>query len=294
MDEQTRLGIIRQAFARRLTFVTRVDDPRIEAAFASVHREDFLDPGPWLTVLWPRTGTDKYIATPSADPAWLYMDCIFAILPERHLNNGAPSLHARLISEACIKDGDHVVHVGPGTGYYTAIMAHLVGPSGRVTAIEFDRGLAERARQNLASLRNVSVVQGDGAAVPFDAADLIYVNAGATHPADAWLDGLKEGGRLVLPLTASQGFRNADPSLPIERRGAVFRIERQSGDYLARWLSPVAIIPCEGARNPDSEAALEAALQKGGWERVTRLYRKEDVPEDRCWLRTPGWALAYH
>jgi protein-L-isoaspartate(D-aspartate) O-methyltransferase len=294
MDDQTRLGVIRQAFARRLTFVTRVDDPRIEAAFASVRREDFLDPGPWLTVLWPRTGSDKYITTPSADPAWLYMDCIFAILPERHLNNGAPSLHARLIAEACIKDGDHVVHVGSGTGYYTAIMAHLAGPSGRLTAIEFDRGLAERARQNLASLRNVSVVQGDGAAVPFDAADVIYVNAGATHPADAWLDGLKEGGRLVLPLTASQGFRNADPSLPIERRGAVFRIEQQSGDYLARWLSPVAIIPCEGARKPDSEAALEAALQKGGWERVTRLYRKGDVPEDRCWLRAPGWTLAYH
>jgi protein-L-isoaspartate(D-aspartate) O-methyltransferase len=163
------------------------------------------------------------------------MDCIFAILPERHLNNGAPSLHAKLISEASIKEGDHVVHVGPGTGYYTAIMAHLACPSGRVTAIEFDPALAERARQNLASLRNVSVAQGDGAAVPFDAADVIYVNAGATHPADAWLDGLKEGGRLVLPLTASQGFGNADPNLPIERRGA--RIpHRAAGSGLPRAL----------------------------------------------------------
>jgi protein-L-isoaspartate(D-aspartate) O-methyltransferase len=244
-------------------------------------------------VLWPRTRSDEYIATPSADPAWLYMDCIFAILPERHVNNGAPSLHAKLIFEASVKEGDHVVHVGPGTGYYTAIMASLAGPSGRVTAIEFDPALAERARQNLASLPNVSVVRGDGGAVPFDAADVIYVNAGATRPAEAWLDGLKEGGRLIIPLTSDRGFRNNVPPVPIERRGAVFRIERRAPDYLARWVSPVAIIPCEGARDPVSEAALDTALQNGGWERVTRLYRNEEIPDDRCWLRVPGWSLAY-
>jgi protein-L-isoaspartate(D-aspartate) O-methyltransferase len=293
MDEETRLAIIRRAFAQRLSFVWGIDDARVETAFASVRREDFLGPGPWQTVLWPRTRSDAYVATPDADPAWLYMDCIFAILPERHINNGSPSLHAKLLAEASIKGGGHVVHVGPGTGYYTAIMAHLAGPSGKVTAIEFDPGLAQRARQNLASLPNVRVVQGDGAAMPFDAADVIYVNAGATHPADAWLDGLKEGGRLILPLTASQGFRNADPSLPIERRGAVFRIERQPTGYLARWISPVAIIPCEGMRDAACEAALATALRNGGWERVTRLYRNEEIPDERSWLKAPGWTLAH-
>jgi protein-L-isoaspartate(D-aspartate) O-methyltransferase len=291
MDEQTRLAVIRHAFAQRLSFVTGIDDPRVEAAFAAVPREDFLDPGPWRTVLWPRTGSDAYILTPSADPAWLYMDCIFAILPERHLNNGQPSLHARLIGQASIKEGDHVVHVGSGTGYYSAIMAHLAGPAGRVTAIEYDPALAERTRRNLASLPNVTVLQGDGATVPFDAADVIYVNAGATHPADAWLDGLKEGGRLLLPLTTDKGF--SGPPSPIERRGAVFRIERQAAGYLARWVSPVAIIPCESTRDPTCEAALAAALGNCGWERVTRLYRNEEIPEDRCWLKAPGWTLAY-
>jgi protein-L-isoaspartate(D-aspartate) O-methyltransferase len=186
------------------------------------------------------------------------------------------------------------VHVGPGTGYYTAIMAHLAGPTGKVTAIEFDAVLAERARHNLASLPNVCVLQGDGCTVPFDAADVVYVNAGATRPAEPWLDGLKDGGRLIIPLTSDRGFRHNVPPVPIEKRGAVFRVERQSAGYLARWISPVAIIPCEGAREPASEAALDAALQKGGWERVTRLYRNEEVPEDRGWLRAPGWTLAYH
>jgi protein-L-isoaspartate(D-aspartate) O-methyltransferase len=221
------------------------------------------------------------------------MDCIFAILPDRHLNNGQPSLHAKLMAEASIGEGEHVVHVGPGTGYYTAIMAHLAGPSGKVTAVEFDPALAERARRNLAPWPNVSVVNGDGGATPFEPADVIYVNAGATRPAESWLDGLKDGGRLVLPLTTDKGFRSNHPPGPIDRRGAVFRIDRQGQGYHARWLSPVAIIPCEGAREPASEAALAAALAKGGWERVTRFYRSEDIPDDRCWLRAPGWCLAY-
>ena len=32
---------------------------------------------------------------------------------------------------------------------------------------------------------------------------------------------------------------------------------------------------------------------KGGWERVTRLYRRGDVPDEQCWLKAPDWALAY-
>ena len=33
------------------------------------------------------------------------------------------------------------------------------------------------------------------------------------------------------------------------------------------------------------ERALAAAFDKGGAERVTRLYRRDDLPEDQCWLR---------
>jgi protein-L-isoaspartate(D-aspartate) O-methyltransferase len=232
-----------------------------------------------------------YVPTPSADPAYLYLDHVVGILPQRHLNNGQPSLHAKLLAHAGLREGDHAVHVGPGTGYYTAIMAHLVGSSGRVTAIELDPGLAERARGNLASHPNVSVICSNGAVTPVDIADVIYVNAGATRPADVWLDGLSEGGRLILSLTTNRGFTHNHPPVPIERRGAVFRIERRSSEFLARWISAVAIFPCEGARDPLSEAALAEAFEKGGWQEVTRLWRGGDVPEDRCWLRAPGWCL---
>jgi protein-L-isoaspartate(D-aspartate) O-methyltransferase len=171
-------------------------------------------------------------------------------------------------------------------------MAHLVGPSGRVTAIEFAPDLAARANANLASYANVSVIEGDGSTVPFDPADVIYVNAGATRPADCWLDRLNDGGRLILPLTTDKGFTSDWSN--ILHHGAVFLITRKAEEFRAEWISPVAIYPCEGMRDAESERALAAAFaKKGEWIRVTRLYRTGDLPEERCWLRAPDWCLAY-
>ena len=46
-------------------------------------------------------------------------------------------------------------------------------------------------------------------------------------------------------------------------------------------------------RDEASEQALAAAFDNGGAERVTRLYRRDELPEDQCWLRALGWCLAY-
>jgi protein-L-isoaspartate(D-aspartate) O-methyltransferase len=108
--------------------------------------------------------------TPSADPVYLYIKGVIGILPERNLNNGEPSLHAALIASAAPQPGEHVVHIGAGVGYYTAIMAELVGASGRVTAIELDAGLAARATTNFAMAPKVRVIEGDGTRVAFDPA----------------------------------------------------------------------------------------------------------------------------
>jgi protein-L-isoaspartate(D-aspartate) O-methyltransferase len=284
--EPGELEIVRRAYAKQVMAAAGIADARVEAAFAAVRREHFLGPGPWPILRW-RGASPDYVTTPSADPVYLYTNDVIGILPERHLNNGQPSLHAALIASAAPQPGEHIVHVGAGVGYYTAIMAELVRPSGTMTAIEFDPGLAKRAAANFSHEPNVRVVQGDGARVPFDPADVIYVNAGATHPAASWLDGLNEGGRLVLPLTAT-AFPNGDI-----RRGAVFRIERRGGEFLARWLSGVAIFSCEGARDPESEMALSAAFTVERWREVTRLYRRDDLPAEQCWLRAPGWCLTY-
>ena len=288
-DREAELAIIRRTYAKHVLTNEEVDDARVEAAFATVRREHFLGPGPWLMPRWSR----RYVPTPSDDPVYLYQDALVGIVPERDLNNGQPSLHAMLIAAAASRPGQHVVHIGAGVGYYTAILAHMVGESGRVTAIEFDSGLAERVAANFAGQPNVCALPGDGAQIEFDAADVIYVNAGATRPADIWLDRLNDGGRLILPLTSDKGFGENPENIPIQRRGAVLRIKRRGNEFLAKWISAVAIFPCEGARDAESEQALAAAFEKGGWERVTRLYRRGDLPDEQCWLKGPDWALAY-
>ena len=136
------------------------------------------------------------------------------------------------------------------------------------------------------------MVQGDGSTLAFDPADTIYVNAGATRPADIWLDRLHDGGRLILPLTTDLGFTSSDWS-NMHLRGAVFLVTRAEEEFKARWISPVAIFPCEGMRDEESEKALVAAFENGQQKRVMQLYRTDEVPASQCWVRGLGWCLAY-
>ncbi len=138
MNRDGELEIIRRAYAKQVLAEARIDDIRLEDAFADIRREDFLGPGPWLAVSW----RDDYVRTPSADPVYLYTDNVFGLIPAGHINNGQPSGHARWIAAASITEGDDVVHVGAGTGYYTAILAQLAGASGTVRAVEIGPELA--------------------------------------------------------------------------------------------------------------------------------------------------------
>lgn len=286
MFDATELAVLRRAYARQVTFLGEVDCPALEDAYANVPREAYLGRGPWPIFRWP----GGYLSTPDGDPAWLYSDVLVGIVPERGLNNGQPSAHATWIAAAAPKPGEHVVHIGVGVGYYSAIMAHMVGPSGSLTAIEFDPDLAARAAANLAHLPGGRVLQGDGSVMPFEPADVIYVNAGATRPAETWLAGLKDGGRLILPLTTRQNFQLWDMRRP---SGAVFRITRRGGDFEADFVGPIVVFPCEGLRDEASEGALAAAFEKGGFQDVKRLRRAVDVPDEDCWVKAPGWSLAY-
>jgi protein-L-isoaspartate(D-aspartate) O-methyltransferase len=292
-DQATAPATVRRTYAKHVLAAAGVSDARLEDALAAIPREAFLGPGPWPILRWMRLvnpGLVRYVLTPDADPVYLYTDDLVGILPARGINNGQPSFHAWLMAKCKPAVGEHVVHVGAGLGYYSAILAHLVGTAGRVTAIEIDCGLATRAAKNLDACSRARVIHGDGAAVTFGSADVIYVNAGTTKPAEAWLDGLEDGGRLVLPLTIGTSLKS--PGLH-GSHGGVFLIERHGSEFHAQWIAPVAITPSVGSRDPDAEAALAIAFSKGGWDRVTRLYRSDVIDEDRCWVKGAGWCLAY-
>jgi protein-L-isoaspartate(D-aspartate) O-methyltransferase len=99
-------------------------------------------------------------------------------------------------------------------------------------------------------------------------------------------------------LTTNNNFPSAgmgafDPKR-LMSSGAYFQIQRRGTEFDARAVMTTAIIPCVSARDPDSEAALAAALQKStDWARVKRLVRGGTVPEEQCWLRGEGWCLTY-
>jgi protein-L-isoaspartate(D-aspartate) O-methyltransferase len=169
--------------------------------------------------------------------------------------------------------------------------AHRERYSGKVTAIEFEPELAARAKANLTPYRNVSVVQEDGSSVAFDAPMILCERW--SNPTGGDLAGpAHDGGRLVLPLTTDLEFTSSNWS-NMHLRGAVFLVTRKGEEFRAQWISPVAIFPCEGMRDAESEKALAAAFDSGEHKRVTRLYPDDELPTEECWIRGPGWCLAY-
>lgn len=112
-----------------------------------------------------------------------------------------PSLSARMIQALGLTGGEHILEVGTGYGYQTALLARLAS---FVTSIERWAELADQARQNLAAqgIDNVHVVDGDGtegvpAAAPYDA---ILVSAAFPQVPEALVGQLRVSGRLVQPI----------------------------------------------------------------------------------------------
>ena len=222
----------------------------------------------------------EYWTTADADPRAVYHDVLIALDEGRKINNGQPSLWAFLLDQLDIAAGEQVLHLGCGTGYYTAVLAELVGPRGKITAIEIDPDLAEKARTALEPWPQIRVDNADGSNLSFEPADLIIASAGATHPLTSWLNALKPGGRLLFPMTAS-------------RRGGMLLVTRAVEEsFAARFLCQVGFIDFSGARDPDTGRRLAAALARD-WGKAVRSLRRDSHAEGRtCWLHGEGWCLS--
>ena len=272
MDELT---AIRHRYARMVLAAAGSSDQALEQAFATVPRERFVGTRPWLI-----EGPLGFVTVSGDDPSVLYGDILVSLSAPRGINNGQPSLHARCLAALRVQPGETVVHVGAGTGYYTAILAALVGPVGWVHAYEIESDLAAIAESNLAAWPHVAVHAASACEGALPAADVVYVNAGATHPLDAWLDALVPGGRLLFPLTSDDGVGSM---LLVTHFGA--------GHYAARFMCRVSFIPCQGARSPRDAQAIAAAFGKGKMSTVQSL-RRHTPPDGTAWCVGTGWWLS--
>jgi len=254
---------------------------RLKHAFASTPRERFIGIGPWKVF-----AGGNYVETPTDDPAFLYQDVVVALAPERRINNGEPSLHAISLAALNVKQGEKVLHVGAGTGYYTALLARLTGETGTVVAYEVEHDLAQNAIRNLSDLSNVTVQERSGSEAPLPACDAIYVNAGATAPLDVWLDALRLHGRLLFPLTPADGPGGMPGA------GGMILVTRTGTDHFdARFVCAAMFVPCFGARDEETAQKLSAAFKRGDSNNV-RTLRRNSKPDDSCWCAGNGWWLS--
>ena len=284
----TTLDLRRQFFAEELEAVCRLRSPQLVKAFAMVPREQFLGPGPWIVL-----AENPYMAaatsfggtglreTPDADPGRVYHNIAVAIDPARQLFNGQPGTLAVWLDTLDLASGARVLHVGAGLGYYTAIIAQAVGESGRVIAFEIDAALAAAAARNLASLPWVDLRCGDSSQVAGETFDAIVVNAGVTHPLDAWLNALAPGGRMLLPITAAMPAMGSTLG-----KGLVFLLTRTDDAIGARVMTMVAVYSAIGLRDERLNADLGKAMMGGpaAWQAVKRLRRDAHDREASCWL----------
>ncbi|HEX4081248.1 MAG TPA: methyltransferase domain-containing protein [Rhizomicrobium sp.] len=281
----------RKWFTEDLRVAAGVRSRAVMDAFATVPRERFIGPAPWRVGLrLMKMGANPFVYETFAgdDPRVLYHDLVVALDEEKEINNGQPSLWARIFDDVDPRPGERLLHIGCGTGYYSAILAETVGEDGSVFAVDVNTALIHRARAALSPWRNVTAVCGDGAKLDGKSYDLIVVSAGLTHPLGAWLDGLTPDGRLVFPLTAGRpGVHHGS--------GAMLLVSRASAaTFAARFLGPAGFIHFEGGRDQTANERFIEALRTrpNGAGDVRSLRRDSHDVTETCWVHCDGYCLS--
>lgn len=118
-----------------------------------------------------------------------------------------PSTVAFMLELCQPKEGEVVLDVGSGSGWTVALLAQIVGPSGRVYGVERINELKEFGEQNaekygLVSSGRATFICGDGSkGLPeFAPYDIIHVGAAAGAIPEPLLKQLRIGGRLIIPV----------------------------------------------------------------------------------------------
>ena len=156
----------------------------VESALKAVPREHFA---PWL------------------DDRKVYANAASAVPDIKGTSSiSAPNIVSLMLETLELEKGQRVLEVGTGTGYNTALLAELVGKHGKVTSLDVEAELVQRAQEKLAALGYEQTElyvkdggEGHAANAPYDR---IIVTASVWDIAPAWKEQLAYGGSILTPL----------------------------------------------------------------------------------------------
>ena len=169
---------------------------RLIDAYAKVAREDFLLPPPWGVIInLPGRRGQVHM---TSDPKDLYHDRLVQLDPTQRINNGQPSLWAAAFDRLLLHEPRTLLHLGCGSGYYTAILAALVP----ATQLYFYDTVERLQAHALRAFDANDAVEPDD---QVSAVDAVVCSFGRSLIDAKLLQRWRDGGVLMTPLTDSQG-----------------------------------------------------------------------------------------
>lgn len=214
MSEDERDAAAQERLERTARFILElrgqgVRDRRVLAAIERVPREIFVEPA---------------LQTHAYEDRALPIDCGQTI--------SQPYVVAYMTEQLGPDDRMKVLEIGTGSGYQTAVLAHLFR---RVYSIERYRTLAKLAEERLGrlGLSNISVMLGDGIEgwTPQAPFDRIIVTAAAETIPRSLVDQLKDDGRMIIPVGPVGGVQR------------LVRVERGANGVTETPLVQVRFVP---------------------------------------------------
>ena len=219
-------------------------------AFRAVPRETFVDQFTVMDQEGTRTQHDLKRDREAA-LATVYSDAVLLTqldgdgIPTS--SSTAPSLMALMLEHLEARPGHHVLEVGTGTGYNSALLSHALGDD-NVTTIDVDRYLTDTASAALAEAGyRPTVVCGNGAnGVPERAPfDRIIATCGVDRVPAAWLGQLAPGGAILVNVS----------------KGIALLSKQPDGSVSGRFLSGAGFMPLRAetdAARLDARAVIDA------------------------------------
>jgi ubiquinone/menaquinone biosynthesis C-methylase UbiE len=157
---------------------------------------------------------------------------------------------AKMIAALNLSPGDVVADIGAGSGYHTFRMARLVGPKGKVFAVDIQKEMLDliRKRMDETKITNVEPILGTESdpKLPAGSVDLILlvdVYHEFSYPyemTEAMVKALKPGGRLVFV-----EFRLEDPAVPIKlvHKMTKKQVVKEMGPHPLRHVKTIDVLP---------------------------------------------------